>query len=128
MMSAVYFVVEGDRGVAYWRASEASPDVFVAAVALDVYEREPAARSRFEELVSAVTTHFRRTLPAEVGAPTSRLAGWACERCATPQADDLRRLAGQVSDASEIPLSPSGLPLGCCKVHAVAGFSSRPVA
>jgi hypothetical protein len=125
-MSAVYFVVEGDRGVAYWRAGEASPDVFVAAVALDVYERVSSVRARFEELVSAVTTHFRRTLPAE--APTSRLAGWPCETCASAAADDLRHLAGQVSDASEIPLSPSGLPLGCCKVHAVAGFSSRPAA
>jgi hypothetical protein len=123
----VYFVTEGDRGIAYWRANDEAPDVFVCAVAMDAYNSEPQIRDRFAELVNAVAAYERRAFVAGTDKPAaSRLAGFPCETCTTPEADEIRHFAGQVSDAGEIKLSPGGLPLGCCKVVAVAAFGSRP--
>ncbi|HVI63027.1 MAG TPA: hypothetical protein VM910_10650 [Bradyrhizobium sp.] len=83
-------------------------------------------RDRFAELVNAVTAHYRRRLTAEVADPAARLAGFPCETCEAPQAADVRHLAAQVADVSELALSPGGLPLACCKVKLVGGMGGRP--
>jgi hypothetical protein len=125
-MSAVYFVREGDRGCAYWRASEASADEFVCAVALDAYDSDSQVRDRFAELVNAVADHCRRKHAAEAVAPASRLAGLPCETCEAPEADDVRFRAGQISDAAGLELSPGGFPVGCCKRQIVGVIGGRP--
>jgi hypothetical protein len=122
----IYFLSEGDRGSAVSRADDSADDVYLAGVDLSAYGNDAHVRQRFDELVSAVAAYRRRTHTVEVAAPTSRLAGWPCESCTSAAADDLRHLAGQLASASEIPLSPGGLPLQCCRVHAVAGMSGRP--
>jgi hypothetical protein len=124
----VYFVTEGARGVAYWCANDEAEDVFVAAVARDVYDREPAARDRFAALVHVVADYFRRTYVVGVASSTSRLAGLPCEKCEAPEADDVRHRAGQISDVSELELSPGGFPVGCCKRRVVGVFGGRPAA
>jgi hypothetical protein len=125
-MSAVYFVQGAGRGNAFWRASDESADVFLCAVALDVYDSESEVRDRFAELVNAVAAHCRRRLTAEVADPASRLAGLPCEKCEAPEADDVRHPAGQVSDVAELELSPGGFPVGCCKRRVVGAFGGRP--
>jgi hypothetical protein len=125
-MSAVYFVQEAGRGNAFWRASDESADVFLCAVALDVYDRESEVRDRFAELVNVVAAHYRRRLTAEVAAPAARLTGFPCETCEAPEADEIRHRAGQISDVAELALSPGGLPIGCCRVHTIGGFGGRP--
>jgi hypothetical protein len=125
-MSAVYFTTEGNRGSAFWRAGDEAEDVFVCAVALDIYEREPEAKKLFAELVNVIAAHYRRTFVAKADKPASRLAGYPCAECKAPEADEIRHLAGQVSDLAELPMSPSGFPLNCCRVRTVGGMSGRP--
>jgi hypothetical protein len=125
-MSAVYFVQEAGRGCAYWRADNDTTDVFLCAVALDVYDSESEVRDRFAALVEAVAACYRRSLVAGTDTPASRLAGFPCETCKTPEADDIRHHVAQVADVSELELSPGGLPINCCKVRVVGGMTGRP--
>jgi hypothetical protein len=125
-MSAIYFVREASGvGKAVFRPTEDAEDVFCAAVALDAYD-DPRVCEAFAALVASVAAYRRRTLVAEAVAPVSRLAGFPCEVCKEPQADDVRFRASQVSSAGEIELSPGGLPLGCCRIHTVGAFGGRP--
>jgi len=107
----VYFVTEGTRGTAVWRASDEAEDIFLAAVALDAYERDSQVRDRFAELVNVAADHCRREHAAQVVAPASRLEGIPCATCAAPEAADIRFRAGQISDASELALSSGGCRL-----------------
>jgi hypothetical protein len=118
----VYFVREGDRGVAVWRASDEAPDLFLCSVELTAYDSESEVRDNFASLITAVADHFRRQHVVEP--PVSRLAGFDCERCESPEAIDLRFHAAQSSGA--LDLSPSGFPTGCCRVKVVAAFGGRP--
>ena len=123
----VYFVREGDRGVAYYRANDEAEDVFVAAIALVTYDSNSDVRDHFAGLVAATADCYRRTYAAV--APASRLAGLPCETCTAPEAADVRFRAGQISDASELGLSAGGYPVGCCRrqiVAVVSGGSDAP--
>jgi len=122
----VYFVTEGTRGTAVWRASDEAEDIFLAAVALDAYERDSQVRDRFAELVNVAADHCRREHAAQVVAPASRLEGIPCATCAAPEADDVRFRAGQISDAAGLELSPGGFPVGCCKRQIVGVIGGRP--
>ena len=124
-MSTVWFVREGNRGVAYFRANDEAEDVFIAAIALDVYDSETEAQDRFAALVHVAADFFRRKYAAEAIAPASRLDGYPCATCETSAGQDLRSHVGQLSSAGEIPLSPGGLPLGCCKITVVGGFRGQ---
>jgi hypothetical protein len=99
---------------------------------LSAYHNAPRVSQLFADLVAAVADHFRRVHVTEAVAPTSRLAGWPCETCQSLEGQELRSRVGQLSSAGEIPLSPSGLPLNCCRVQALAAFrqsdSPRPAA
>jgi hypothetical protein len=89
-------------------------------------------RDHFAALVNAVANYYRSKHVAGAIAPVSRLAGLPCETCTAPEADDIRFRAGQVSDASELELSPGGYPAGCCRRRIVAAFgksdTARPAA
>jgi hypothetical protein len=122
--AAVYFVTEGDRGVAYWRGAEDAADEFLCSIELKSYDNDSHVRDLFSTLVSATAAHHKMRFTVEVVAPASRLAGLPCESCTAPAADDIRHRAGQISDVSELRLSPSGFPEGCCKVKTVAAFGT----
>ena len=120
----VYFLQDAGVGRAVFRASDEAPDEFLCSVELTAYNSDSQVRDRFAELVNAVADHFRRAHVAL--APASRLAGLPCETCTAPEADDIRHRAGQISDASELALSPGGFPIGCCKRRIVGVMSGRP--
>jgi hypothetical protein len=125
-MSAVYFVREASGvGKAVWRNDDAdATDVYLCGVDLQAYE-DAQVCAAFAALVDAVAAYRRRTHAAEAVAPASRLDGYPCALCESPQGQDLRSRVGQLSSAGEIPLSPGGLPLGCCKITVVGGFRSH---
>ena len=122
----VYFLREGDRGVAYFRANDQAEDVFVAAIALAAYDSNSDVRDHFAGLVAAAADYYRRTYAAEVVSPASRLEGIPCATCTAPEADDVRFRAGQISDAAGRELSPGGFPAGCCKRQIVGVIGGRP--
>jgi hypothetical protein len=122
----VYFVREGDRGVAVWRASDDAPDVFLCSVDLAAYSNEPQVHDRFAELVSVVADHFRRQHVAGAVDPAAWVAKLPCASCTSPLAADVLHRARQASDVSELELSPGGFPAGCCRRQVVAAFGSRP--
>jgi hypothetical protein len=62
----VYFLAEGTRGTAVWRASDEAPDVFLCSVEMTAYNSDSQVRDRFAELVSAVSDHCRCKHVAEV--------------------------------------------------------------
>jgi hypothetical protein len=120
----VYFVTEGTRGTAVWRASDDATDVYLCGVDLQAYE-DAQVRAHFATLVDAVANYFRRAHAAEAVDPASRLDGYPCATCESLEGQDLRSRVGQLSSAGEIPLSPGGLPLGCCKITVVGGFRGQ---
>ena len=124
-MSAIYFVREASGvGKAVFRPTDDAEDVFCAAVALDAYD-DPHVCANFAALVNAVAAYRRRTHAVEAAAPVSRLDGLPCATCEAPEADDVRFRAGQISDASELQLSPNGYPVGCCRRRIVGAFGGR---
>jgi len=116
--------VETGLGRAVWRSEDGAEEVALCSVDLTAYSNEPSVRERFSELVSAVADYYRRTHVAAPVASISRLDGLPCATCKAPEADDIRHRAGQISDASELALSPGGYPAGCCRVRAVGVFGT----
>jgi hypothetical protein len=122
----IFFSAEGDRGCAYWRGVADTGDTFLCAVDLAAYNAQAEVRDQFMALASAVAAHRQRAFIAGMGKPISRLAGLPCETCEAPQANDVRHRAAQVADINELELSPSGLPMGCCRVRTVGVMGGNP--
>jgi hypothetical protein len=122
----VYFVREGDRGVAYFRANDQAEDVFVAAIALVTYDSNSDVRDHFAALVAAAADCYRRTCAAAAVTPSAWVDELPCSKCDSPLAADVMHRARQASDVSELELSPGGFPAGCCKRRIVGAFGGRP--
>jgi hypothetical protein len=123
----VYFdQAEKSVGRAVWRSEDGVAEVVLCSVDLTAYGSEPAVREHFAALTNAVADHHRRKHVVVPIASASRLAGIPCETCTAPEADDVRHRAGQISDVSELELSPGGFPVGCCKRRIVGAFGSQP--
>jgi len=122
----VYFDQEAGVGRAVWRSEDGAEEVALCSVDLTAYSNEPSVRERFSELLSAVADYYRRTHVAAPVASISRLDGLPCATCEAPEADDVRHRAGQISDVSELQLSPNGYPVGCCKRRIVGAFGGGP--
>jgi hypothetical protein len=124
----VYFEQDArGRGCAIWRSEDGAVEVTLCSVDLAAYDAAALVRERFAELANTVADHHRRMhVAAPVESAASRLAGIPCATCTEPQADDVRFRAGQISDASELQLSPGGFPVGCCKRRIVGAFGGRP--
>jgi hypothetical protein len=123
----VYFD-QGEKGAgrAVWCSEDGAEEVTLCSVDLAAYGSEASVRDRFAALVNAVANYYRGKHVAGAVAPASRLAGLPCETCTAPEADDIRHRAGQISDASELALSPGGYPTGCCKRQIVGVMGGRP--
>ena len=128
---SVWFVREGNRGVAYFRANDEAEDIFVAAIALDVYDSESEAQDRFAALVHVAADFFRRKHTGAVD-PTAWIAELPCAKCDSPLAADVLHRARQSGSILELNLSPGGVPAGCCRRQVLAAFrqsdASRPAA
>jgi hypothetical protein len=122
----IYFEQEAGAGRAVWRSEDGGAEAVLCSVNLVAYDSEAIVRERFSELVNAVADHYRRKHVVVTVVPVSRLAGIPCETCKAPEADDVRHRAGQISDVSELELSPGGFPVGCCKRRIVGAFGSQP--
>jgi hypothetical protein len=122
------FFEQGEKGLgcAIWRSEDGAAEVVLCGVDQIAYEGTLAVREHFAALVNAVADHHRRKHVVVTVAPASRLAGIPCETCTAPEADDVRHRAGQISDVSELQLSPGGFPVGCCKRRIVGAFGGRP--
>jgi hypothetical protein len=119
----VYFIQEIGRGVAVWRASDETEDVFLCSVALTAYS-EPQVRDRFAELVNAVADHCRRKHVAEAN-PAAWIAELPCASCTSSEAVDVLHRARQVASASELGWTGNHIT-GCCKSRVVGVIGSRP--
>src|SRR5262245_12959872 len=104
---------------------------FLCAIALDDYEN-PLLRQRFFELATETVVERIRAAGSDVRlvergpAPPPQAnpsAGSPCWACKSPMADDVRSLLS-LGSASDIRLSPSGLPVNCCRVTTVGAFGS----
>jgi hypothetical protein len=122
----IYFEQEAGAGRAVWRSEDGGAEAVLCSVNLVAYDNEASVREHFAALTNAVADHHRRKHEVVPVAPTSRLAGIPCETCKAPEADDVRHRAGQISDISELELSPGGFPVGCCKRRIVGAFGSQP--
>jgi hypothetical protein len=123
----IYFE-QGEKGLgcAIWRSEDGAAEVVLCGVDPTAYESEPSVREHFAALTNAVADHHRSKHIAAPAVPASKLAGLPCETCTAPEADDVRHRAGQISDVSELQLSPGGHPIGCCKRRIVAVMGGQP--
>jgi hypothetical protein len=123
----IYFEQEASTGRAVWRSEDGTEETILCSVSLAAYDSEAVVREHFTALVNVLADHHRRThvavAPVSVA---SRLAGIPCATCTAPEADDVRHRAGQVSDVSELQLSPGGYPAGCCKRVTLAVIGGQP--
>jgi hypothetical protein len=104
---------------------------FLCALALDDYEN-PVLREQFFALATEIVLARIRASGSNVRfvqrdpAPspeTNPHAGVPCWACASPIAEEVRTQL-RSSAAADIHLSPSGLPMTCCKIQTVAAVAA----
>ena len=119
----ISFVDTADSHGAFWRGPADTEATLLCSVKASAIV-DPEVRDKFHALASAVAAHHVRGSPAVGVAPSARwYESLPCMACSQPQADDVRHLCGQVTELSELQLSPSsGLPVVCCKVHVVGAM------
>jgi hypothetical protein len=116
---------------AFWRGSFDEVETFLAAVDATALNAQPELRDRFFELVSAVAAARAHGMVAgKADLASQRFAQLPCASCDRPEAAEIRLRCGQVSDVSELELSPLGNPAGCCRrrVIGVMGVPDMPPA
>jgi len=102
---------------------------FLCAIALDDYENPFLCEQFFSFATEIVLARIRAsgsnvTLVQRDPAPAAEAnphAGVPCWACTSPIAEDVRSQL-RSSIAADIHLSPSGLPLTCCRISAVGVF------
>jgi hypothetical protein len=123
----ISFVTTADSHGAFWRGVADSEATLLCSIKASVIG-DPEVSSKFRELAAAVAGHLARGLTVG-GAPSAR---WydtlPCTTCEHPQAADVRHLCGQATELAELQLSPSGLPVGCCRIRAVGAMSIPDIA
>src|SRR5262249_26817906 len=103
--------------------------IFLAALSLEAFENVAVREEFFSLATSIVLARIRATgssvtivqrdpAPAAEANPHAGLPCWACT---SPIAADVRSQL-RSSAASDTPLTPSGLPMSCCRVTAVGSF------
>jgi hypothetical protein len=103
--------------------------VFLCAITLDDYEN-PLLHSRFFDLateivlarIRATGSNVRIVQRAAAPPEANPHAGVPCWVCTSPVSEDVRSQL-RSSAAADIHLSPSGLPMTCCRVSAVGAFA-----
>jgi hypothetical protein len=118
----ISFVDAADSHAAFWRGPADTEAVFLCSIKSGAIA-DPEVREKFHALAAAAAGHLVRGSTAIAAAPPVR---WydtlPCVTCKQPQAADVLHLCGQVTELSELQLSPSGLPVVCCKVHVVGAM------
>ena len=117
----VYFLAEGSRGTAVWRASDNATDQYLCGVDLQAYGDEKV-RERFAELATAAADYYRRTHVAASVDPAAWVSELPCSDCSSPEAADVLHRAQQAASASELGVTGSYVT-GCCKSRVVGVVS-----
>jgi hypothetical protein len=125
----ITFADTADCHAAFWRSIAETEATFLCSIKSSALS-DPDVSRKFRELAAAVAGHIAYGTTPIGAAPSAR---WydtlPCMTCSQPQADDVRHLCGQVTELSALQLSPSGLPVACCKVHVagtITGMPDRP--
>ena len=125
----VYFLTEGTRGIAVWRASDDATDQYLCGVDLQAYG-DPRVCEAFAALASAAADYHRRTHVARTADPTAWIAELPCSDCSSPEAADVLHRARQAASVSELGVTGGGYVTGCCKSRVVgvvvSGGSAAP--
>jgi hypothetical protein len=116
----IFTVCEGDRLAAYWRGTSDGVDTFLVSIDAAVCNDAPGLHDQFLQLASAAATaRAHGKLGGGKDLAAERFAQLPCAQCDRPEANEVRLRCGQVSDISELELSPSGTPAGCCRRRVV---------
>jgi hypothetical protein len=115
----IFTVYEGDRLAAYWRGVADGVDMFLVSIDAAICNNAPGLHDQFLRLVSATATARAHGKLGGKDLVAERFAQLPCASCDRPEAAEVRLRCGQVSDVSELELSPSGTPAGCCRRRVV---------
>jgi hypothetical protein len=128
----ITFVDTADSHGAFWLGADDVKSTFLCSVKAGAVA-DPEVHAKFHALAAAVAGHLVHGTPV-AAAPSAR---WydtlPCASCKQPQAADVLGLCGQYAELHAMQLSPSGLPIGCCRIRTVGAMaldapSSRPPA
>jgi hypothetical protein len=119
----IFTRAEGDRLCAYWRGTADTIDTFLVSIDAAVCNDAPGLHDQFLQLVSAAATARAHGKPGgKTDLAAARFAQLPCAQCERPEAAEIRLRCGQVSDMSELDLSPLGPPAGCCRRRTVGNM------
>ena len=129
-LGTIHVFEEAGRSCAYWSAGGDETPMFLCSIATAAYNNKSELRQAFMALAAATAGHGEHAVAigkkVEPPPPAPWWADLVCARCTAPQAADIRHRCAQVTELAELETSPSGLPLGCCKLRVVGQMNSDP--
>jgi len=121
-LGTIDFVNTAESHGAFWRGLADVEATLLCSVRASAVV-DPEVRDKFHALAAAVAGHLVRGSTAVTAAPAGRwYDSLPCTTCSHPQAADVRHLCAQVTELAELQLTPSGLPIGCCRVRVVGAM------
>jgi hypothetical protein len=121
-LGTIDFVTTADSHGAFWRGAADTEATLLCSIKASAVA-DPEVRAKFHALAAAVAGHIAYGTTVVAAAPSARwYDSLPCTTCQHPQAADVRHLCGQVTELAELQLTPSGLPIACCKVRAVGAM------
>jgi hypothetical protein len=121
-LGTISFVDAADSHAAFWRGPADVEATLLCSVRASAVA-DPAVRAQFHTLAAAVAGHLAYGSTAVAAAPSAKwYESLPCMTCSHPQAADVRHLCAQVTELAELQLTPSGLPIGCCRVRVVGAM------
>jgi hypothetical protein len=122
-LGTIDFADTADSHGAFWRGAADTEATFLCSVKASAIV-DPEVREKFHALAAAVAGHVVHGSTAVAAAPSVKwFDSLPCASCKQPQAADVVRLCAQYAELHEMQLSPSGLPVICCRVHTVGVMS-----
>jgi hypothetical protein len=127
-IGTIHILEEGGRSCAYWQGASDEPPTFLCAMATAAYNGKPELRQQFMALAAMVATgrHDVAISKLEPAAPEPWWSSLPCAHCSSVQAQDVLHRARMALELAELPTSPNGTPLGCCKLRIVGQMTSDP--
>jgi hypothetical protein len=132
-LGEISFVDTADSHGAFWRGAADTEATLLCSVKAGAID-DPEVRAKFHALAAAVAGHLAYGSAPVAAAPSAKwYDSLPCATCKQPQAADVLHLCAQYTELHEMQLSPSGLPIVCCRIRTVGAMaldapSSRPPA
>jgi hypothetical protein len=122
-LGEISFVDTADSHGAFWRGVADTEAILLCSIRAGAIA-DLEVRDKFHALASAVAGHLARGSPAVGAAPSAKwYDSLPCATCKQPQAADVLHLCAQYTELHEMQLSPSGLPIVCCRIHTVGAMN-----